>query len=59
MFTRILEIKQMGFMLALAVLIDATIVRLLLVPSLMRLIGRGNWWLPGWLGRILPRAGQH
>lgn len=59
MFTRILEIKQMGFMLALAVLIDATIVRLLLVPSLMRLIGRGNWWLPGWLDRILPRAGQH
>ncbi|MFD2762820.1 MMPL family transporter [Micromonospora eburnea] len=59
MFTRILEIKQMGFMLALAVLIDATIVRLLLVPSLMRLLGRGNWWLPGWLGRVLPRAGQH
>ena len=56
MFTRILEIKQMGFMLALAVLIDATIVRLLLVPSLMRLIGRGNWWLPGWLDRILPRT---
>jgi RND superfamily putative drug exporter len=59
MFTRILEIKQMGFMLALAVLIDATIVRLLLVPSLMRLLGRWNWWLPGWLDRILPRAGQH
>ncbi|MFJ8579608.1 MMPL family transporter [Micromonospora sp. NPDC093277] len=59
MFTRILEIKQMGFMLALAVLIDATVVRLLLVPSLMQLLGRGNWWLPGWLDRVLPRAGQH
>ncbi|NES13768.1 MULTISPECIES: MMPL family transporter [Micromonospora] len=59
MFTQILEIKQMGFMLALAVLIDATIVRLLLVPSLMRLIGHRNWWLPGWLDRTLPRAGQH
>jgi RND superfamily putative drug exporter len=47
MFTRILEIKQMGFMLGLAVLLDATIVRLLLVPALMRMAGRWNWWLPG------------
>lgn len=59
MFTRILEIKQMGFMLGLAVLIDATIVRLLLVPALMRLMGSWNWWIPRWLDRILPRAASH
>jgi putative drug exporter of the RND superfamily len=54
MFTRILEIKQMGFMLALAVLIDATVVRLLLVPAFMRILGAGNWWLPRTLHRLLP-----
>ncbi len=54
MFTRILEIKQMGFMLGLAVLIDATIVRLLLVPALMRLMGSWNWWIPRWMERLLP-----
>ena len=54
MLTRNLEIKQMGFMLGLAVLIDASIVRLLLVPALMRLMGRWNWWMPGWLDRLLP-----
>jgi RND superfamily putative drug exporter len=47
MLTGIVEIKQMGFMLGLAVLIDATVVRLLLVPALMRLMGSWNWWLPG------------
>ncbi|MBS2962965.1 MMPL family transporter [Actinocrinis puniceicyclus] len=54
MFTGVLEIKQLGFMLALAVLIDASIVRLLLVPALMRLMGRWNWWLPARLDRTLP-----
>jgi len=44
--TRDLEIKQMGFMLATAVLLDATVVRLFLVPALMRLMGDWNWWLP-------------
>jgi putative drug exporter of the RND superfamily len=56
LFTRILEIKQIGFMLGLAVLIDATIVRLLLVPALMRLMGSWNWWLPRWMGRLLPQS---
>ena len=56
MFTRVLEIKQMGFMLGVAVFIDASIVRLLLVPSLMRLMGAANWWVPRWLDRILPRV---
>ena len=56
LFTHIMEIKQMGFMLALAVLIDATIVRLMLVPALMRMLGRWGWWLPSWLDRVLPRV---
>jgi RND superfamily putative drug exporter len=43
-----------GIGLATAVLIDATIVRLMLVPSVMVLIGDKNWWLPGWLDRLLP-----
>lgn len=47
-------IKLFGVALASAILIDAFIVRLVLVPSVMSMIGRGNWWLPGWLGRRLP-----
>jgi RND superfamily putative drug exporter len=43
-----------GFGLAMAVLIDATIVRLVLVPSTMELLGDRNWWLPRWLDRLLP-----
>jgi RND superfamily putative drug exporter len=53
--TRIPEIKQMGFGLAAAVLIDATIVRAALVPAFMRLAGRWNWWMPARLDRLLPR----
>jgi RND superfamily putative drug exporter len=37
--------------------VDATLVRLVLVPSVMQLLGRANWWLPGWLDRILPHIG--
>jgi RND superfamily putative drug exporter len=47
-------IKMMGLGLATAVLVDATIVRVILVPATMRLLGDANWWLPGWLDRILP-----
>ncbi len=47
--------KMVGLGLAVAVLVDATIVRMLLVPSLMVLMGAANWWLPRWLDRILPR----
>jgi RND superfamily putative drug exporter len=46
--------KLMGTGLATAVLLDATIVRLLLVPATMELLGDGNWWLPRWLDRLLP-----
>ena len=48
------EIKLFGVALASAVIIDAFIVRLVLVPSLMTMLGKSNWWLPGWLDRILP-----
>ena len=47
-------IKQFGIGLAGAIIIDAFIVRTFLVPALMHLIGRGNWWLPGWADRIIP-----
>ncbi len=49
-------IKVIGLGLASAVLIDATVVRMVLVPSTMELLGDRNWWLPGWLDRILPRV---
>lgn len=49
-------IKLFGLALASAVLIDAFIVRLVLVPALMTMFGKANWWLPGWLGAILPRV---
>jgi RND superfamily putative drug exporter len=47
---------ELGVTLALAVLLDATIVRMMLVPSLMGLLGDRNWWIPKWLDRILPRV---
>jgi RND superfamily putative drug exporter len=46
--------KLMGTGLAVAVLLDATVVRMLLVPATMELLGDRNWWLPKWLDRILP-----
>ena len=49
-------VKQFGIGLAAAILIDSTIVRCLLVPALMVLTGDRNWWLPGWLDRILPKV---
>jgi RND superfamily putative drug exporter len=49
-------IKLFGFGLAFAVFIDATIVRLILVPAAMELMGKANWWAPGWLVRYLPRV---
>ena len=47
-------IKMMGLGLATAVFVDATIIRMVLVPAPMRLMGAANWWLPKWLDRILP-----
>ncbi len=47
-------VKLFGTGLALAILLDATIVRMLLVPATMELLGRRNWWLPAWLDRAIP-----
>jgi RND superfamily putative drug exporter len=47
-------IKLLGVGLAVAVLLDATVVRMLLVPATMELLGDKNWWLPRWLDRLLP-----
>jgi len=50
------SVKQVGLGLAVAVLIDATVVRMVLVPAVMELLGPANWWLPRPLARILPRT---
>jgi RND superfamily putative drug exporter len=52
---RLIPIKEVALGLAVAVFLDATLVRLMLVPAFMRLAGKWNWWLPGWLDRALPR----
>ncbi|WP_258723201.1 MMPL family transporter [Cellulomonas sp. NS3] len=54
---KLLVIKEVGFALAVAVLIDATVVRLLLVPATMTILGRANWWAPGFLRRLHARVG--
>jgi RND superfamily putative drug exporter len=48
-------IKLFGLGLASAIFLDATIVRMLLVPATMELLGDRNWWLPRWLDRLLPK----
>jgi RND superfamily putative drug exporter len=50
-------LKVFGLGLAAAILIDATLVRMVLVPSVMELLGRANWWMPSWLDRAVPRLG--
>lgn len=52
--SNVLEMKQIGFGLAVAIALDAVLVRLVLVPALMRLLGPWNWWLPDHLARRLP-----
>jgi RND superfamily putative drug exporter len=47
-------LKVIGIGMAAAIFIDATIVRMLLVPAVMHLLGARNWWLPAWLDRRLP-----
>jgi RND superfamily putative drug exporter len=55
--SRIVFVKELGVGTALAVLVDATIVRALLVPALMELLGRRNWWAPAPLRRLHRRIG--
>jgi RND superfamily putative drug exporter len=47
-------VKMFGVGLSIAVFLDATLVRMVLVPSTMSLLGSANWWLPRWLDRVLP-----
>jgi RND superfamily putative drug exporter len=49
-------VMMIGVGLATAVALDATVVRMVLVPATMALLGRANWWLPGWLDRVLPHV---
>ena len=47
-------VKMLGVGMAVAILLDATVVRMVLVPATMAMLGARNWWLPGWLDRLLP-----
>ncbi|MGZ4207513.1 MAG: MMPL family transporter [Actinomycetota bacterium] len=49
------QVKEIGLGLAVAVLVDVTLVRMVLVPATMELLGDANWWLPKWLERAIPR----
>jgi putative drug exporter of the RND superfamily len=48
-------IQEFGLGLAGSVLVDAFLIRVAVVPAVMFLLGKANWWLPGWLDRVLPR----
>lgn len=56
MFSHVAMIRPMGFGLAVGVLFDAFVVRMIIIPSVMHLAGDKAWWLPGWLDRILPNV---
>jgi len=56
LLTNDIEIKMFAVGLTVAVLVDATVVRMVLVPATMALMGDANWWLPGWLDRLLPHV---
>ena len=56
------QLKLFGLGMAVAVFVDATVVRMVLVPATMSLLGARNWWIPNWLDKVLPRIdveGQH
>ena len=52
--TGVPSIKELGLGAAIAIALDATLVRLILVPAAMKLLGDWNWWMPSWLDRALP-----
>ncbi|MDN3238627.1 MMPL family transporter [Glycomyces tritici] len=56
-FSGITFMKMIGLGMAIAIFLDATVVRMLLVPATMRLLGRANWWVPGPLGRLYSKYG--
>lgn len=55
-FSELAMVRPLGFGLAFGVLVDAFVVRMLLVPAVLHLLGRSAWWLPTWLDRILPNV---
>ena len=55
-FNHLTLVRPIGFGLAIGVLIDAFLVRLILVPAIMTILGKSAWWLPKWLDRILPNV---
>jgi RND superfamily putative drug exporter len=48
-------LKLLGLGIPTAIFVDATVVRMVLVPAIMQLLSGANWWIPGWLERILPQ----
>ncbi|HEX3724028.1 MAG TPA: MMPL family transporter, partial [Nitrolancea sp.] len=54
----VVTIKEIGLGLAIGVLLDSTIVRIIMVPATMRLMGASNWWMPAWLKRIVPELSE-
>jgi RND superfamily putative drug exporter len=50
----VVVVKMLGFGMAVAIVLDATVVRMVLVPATMAMLGTWNWWLPAWLDRLLP-----
>ncbi len=58
-FAGLIAMKEFGFGLAVAVALDATLIRLVLAPAFMRLMGEWNWWAPAWLKRWLPDPHLH
>jgi len=56
-FTDSIIIKEFGVGLAVSIFLDATLVRIIVVPSTMKLLGKWNWWMPAWLARVLPDMG--
>jgi RND superfamily putative drug exporter len=55
-FSHLAMVRPLGFGMAIGVLFDAFVVRMLIVPSIMHLAGGAAWWLPKWLGRLLPHV---
>ena len=49
-------LKLIGIGMASAIAVDATVVRMVLVPAVMQILGDRNWWLPRWMDRVIPRA---
>ncbi|MFI6982977.1 MMPL family transporter [Embleya sp. NPDC050154] len=49
-------LQQIGFGMAVAIFVDAVVIRCLVVPAMMQLLGRWAWWMPAWLDRLLPRV---